>query len=136
MRAAARSGAFDVLVVWRADRLFRSLPELLSTLRELEAWGVDFVSVKEPFDTTSPAGRLLFAMVGAFAEFERGVLRERTKAGLDATRRRGTKLGRPKRVVDVELVRLMRGRGMSIAAIARDLEVSEATLYRATSRSQ
>lgn len=131
MREAARSGAFDVLVVWRADRLFRSLPELLATLRELEAWGVDFVSVKEPFDTTSPAGRLLFAMVGAFAEFERGVLRERTKAGLDATRRRGTKLGRPRRLVDVELVARRRAAGVPFVAIARELELSEATLYRA-----
>ena len=80
--AAARRRDFDILVVWRSDRLFRSLSNMVAALGELSALGIAFVSVTEPFDTTTPQGRLLLHLVAAFAEFERGVLVERTRAGI------------------------------------------------------
>jgi len=131
--AAARRRDFDVLVVYRSDRLFRSLRELLNTMNELGELGVGFVSVREPFDTTTSSGRLLLAMCGAFGEFEREVLRERTRSGLEATKRRGTKLGRPSRYVDLARAHELRGRGKSWTAIAGELGISERTLYRAIS---
>lgn len=91
--AGARRGAFDLVVVYRADRLFRSLKAMVVHLDELAALGIGFVSVTEPFDTTTPQGRLLLHLVSAFAEFEKGVLVERTKAGIAAARRRGAKSG-------------------------------------------
>jgi DNA invertase Pin-like site-specific DNA recombinase len=101
MLADARRGLFDTLLVWRSDRLFRSLRHMVLTIEELAAMHIDFVSVTEPFDTTTPQGRLLLHMVSAFGKFERQVLVERTKAGLDAARRRGKRIGRPKAFVDV-----------------------------------
>ena len=133
MLQAARQRRFDVLVVYRSDRLFRSLQELVNTLAELGELGVGFASVNEPFDTTTSAGRLLLQMVGAFAEFERNVMIERTRSGLAAARRRGVTLGRPKRFVDVERAKALRARGWSVSAIAIELKTSPATLYRALS---
>ncbi len=85
----AKRKRFDVLVVWRSDRLFRSTRHMVNTLAELDAWGIHFVSVTEPFDTTTPQGRLLFTVVSAFAEFERDLLIERTKSGMQAAQKRG-----------------------------------------------
>lgn len=131
MMEAARRRRFDVLVVWKGDRLFRSLRELLNTLEELNALGIGYVSCTEQFDTTTPTGRLMMQIVGAFAEFEREILRQRTRAGIAAARRRGARLGRPRRHVDPQLVARLRASGMSWAAIARELEISERTLHRA-----
>ena len=112
-----------------------ALRELLATLETLGELGVAFVSVHEPFDTTTAAGKLLFQLVGAFAEFERNVLRERTRSGLEAAKRRGRTLGRPRRAVDADIVRTLRERGMSWPTIARELGVSKATLHRIVSKS-
>jgi DNA invertase Pin-like site-specific DNA recombinase len=127
----ARRGAFDVLVVWRADRLFRSMRHMVLTLDELASLGIDFVSVTEPFDTTTPQGRLLFHVAGVFAEFERGLLIERTKAGLAAARRRGKRLGRPRVFVPVLRARAMIAEGASLRRVARSLGVGFGTLHRA-----
>lgn len=126
----ARRRKFDVLVVWRADRLFRSLRELIVTLDELAGLGIGFVSVTEPFDTTTPSGRLLLQLVGAFAEFERQVLIERTRSGLAAARRRGAQLGRPRREFNVARAIELRQRGSSIRDIAHALGVPIATMHR------
>lgn len=131
MMEAARKRRFDILVVYRADRLFRSLRELIITLDELAALGVGFVSVNEPFDTTTPSGRLLVQLVGAFGEFERSVLIERTKSGLDAARRRGVKLGRRKVDVDLAKAKQLRAQGLSYRDVARAMGVKLATLHRA-----
>jgi DNA invertase Pin-like site-specific DNA recombinase len=131
MMAAARRGEFKVLLVWRSDRLFRSLRHMVATIEELAALGVDFCSVTEPFDSTTPSGRLLFHLVSAFAEFERGVLIERTRAGLDAARKRGVRIGRPRVDVDVERARKLRASGKSLREAARLLGVGAATLHRA-----
>src|SRR6202140_5385350 len=84
----------DVLVVWKLDRLSRSLKDVLSTMERLEESGAGFRSLTEAIDTTTPAGRMLTQLLGAFAEFERAMLRERTKAGLDSARREGRIGGR------------------------------------------
>lgn len=128
--AAARKRQFDILVVWRSDRLFRSLKHMVITLGELAALGVEFVSVTEPFDTTTPQGRLLLHLVSAFAEFERGVLVERTKAGLAAARRRGAQIGRPRVVVDRAKVAELHKARKSVRQIAREMQIGATTVHR------
>jgi DNA invertase Pin-like site-specific DNA recombinase len=131
MLADARRGKFDILLVWRSDRLFRSLRHMVVALDELMALGVKFVSVQEPFDMTTPQGLLLVQLVSSVAEFERAILIERTKAGLDAARRRGAQIGRPRVHVPVaEAIRLRR-QGLSLRQVARKLKVGVATLHRA-----
>ena len=90
----ARPG--DVIVVWRLDRLGRSLKQLIETVTHLNERGIELKSIKENIDTTTPTGKLMFHIIGAMAEFERDVIRERTTAGLEAARARGRKGGRPK----------------------------------------
>jgi len=131
MMRAAKRRRFDVLVVWRTDRLFRSLTELVTTLAELESYGIGFTSVTEPFDTTTPAGRLLVQLVGAFAEFERNVLIERTNSGIAAARRRGVVFGRPRVGFDAERALELRAQGASYARIASALRVSIGTVHAA-----
>ncbi len=90
----ARPG--DVIVVWRLDRLGRSLRHLIETVNQMSERGIELKSIKENIDTTTPTGKLLFHIVGAMAEFERDIIRERTTTGLEAARARGRKGGRPK----------------------------------------
>jgi len=133
MLAAAHAGDFDVLLVYRADRLFRSSTELVRTIDELAAINVGFVSATEIFDTTTPNGRLLLQIVAAFAEFERNVLRERTRDGLAAARRRGAHLGRPSVEVPPDKLAAAaaaRAQGRAWRAIAAELDVPERTLRR------
>ena len=94
MLEMARPG--DVIVVWRLDRLGRSLKQLIETVTHLNERGIELKSIKENIDTTTPTGKLMFHIIGAMAEFERDVIRERTTAGLEAARARGRKGGRPK----------------------------------------
>ena len=131
MLASARRGRFDVLVVWRADRLFRSVRQMVNTLTELQARRIDFVSCTEPFDTSTPAGQLLFHVSAAFAQFERDVLVERTLAGMAAARRRGVAIGRPRVHVDLTAARALLDAGSSTIEAARALGVGYGTLRRA-----
>lgn len=122
----------DVLVVWRLDRLGRSLADLISTVQELSDRGIGFRSLSDSIDTTTAAGKFFFHVMGAMAQFERDLISERTKAGLEAARVRGAKIGRP-RSVDPEFLRLaaMRiGAGERVNAVAGDLGVSRVTLWR------
>lgn len=127
----ARNG--DTLVVWKLDRLGRSLPHLIATVRELAAKGIGFRSVQEAIDTTTPAGKLFFHMIGALAEFERDIIRERTKAGLLSARQRGRLGGRPP-VMGEKKVRqakaMLADSKSTIADVCATLGVSKATLYR------
>lgn len=127
---ALREG--DTLVVWRLDRLGRNLQDLIRIVNDLEERGVKFKSLKESIDTGDPAGKLVFHLFAALAEFERGLVRERTMAGLEAARARGRKGGRPQ-LLDAKQQRaalaMMRNREMSIAEIGRHFGVSRSTLY-------
>src|SRR5437588_7219654 len=104
--AFARSG--DTVIVWKLDRLGRSLKDLIETLNLLKDQGVDFVSITEKIDTTTPDGKLIFHLMGALAEFERDLIRERTNAGLAAARARGHIGGRPKKLATNGKVTLAR----------------------------
>ncbi|MGH2715856.1 MAG: recombinase family protein [Thermoleophilaceae bacterium] len=127
----AREG--DTVVVWRLDRLGRSLRHLVDTITELERRAVGFRSLSESIDTTTPGGKLVFHIFAALAEFERDLIRERTRAGLEAARARGRNGGRPS-VMTAEKLRVARelyeAREHTTAQIARVLGVSRATLYR------
>jgi len=126
----ARAG--DTLVVWRLDRLGRSLKDLIALAEGLDKRGVGLKSLKEALDTTSSGGRLVFHMFGALAEFERDLIRERTRAGLTAARARGRLGGRPKRLTPEKrrlAVQLYRAREHSIAEICRLMGISKPTLY-------
>jgi DNA invertase Pin-like site-specific DNA recombinase len=126
--------AGDTLVVWRLDRLGRNLRHLVATVDELRDRGVEFASVTESIDTSTPTGRLIFHTFAALAEFERDLIRERTQAGLAAARARGRLGGRPSVMTDEKLKvarEMYDSREHTTAAIARTLGVSRATLYRA-----
>jgi DNA invertase Pin-like site-specific DNA recombinase len=124
----------DAVVVWRLDRLGRSLRHLLETVAGLEQRGVTFVSLMENIDTSTPGGRLVFHLFGALAEFERDLIRERTQAGLAAARARGRTGGRPT-VWTADKLRAVKAMqasgGHDVTAMARALGVSRASVYRA-----
>jgi DNA invertase Pin-like site-specific DNA recombinase len=123
----------DTLVVWRLDRLGRSLPHLITTLTGLEERGIGFKSLTENIDTTTSGGKLIFHIFGALAEFERNLIKERTTAGLTAARDRGRTGGRPKVLTGRQLSiaqSLYDDPTHSIAEICRTLKISKATLYR------
>jgi DNA invertase Pin-like site-specific DNA recombinase len=128
-----RDGAGDVLVVWKLDRLARSLKQLIETVEDLERRGIGFRSLTEALDTTTAGGRLVFQIFGALAEFERQVIRERTTAGLAAARARGRTGGRPPALgaKDLAVARaLLRDPEITVEKVARRLKVAPATLYR------
>jgi DNA invertase Pin-like site-specific DNA recombinase len=129
----------DTLLVWKLDRLGRSLPHLIETVRALETKGIGFKSLQEQIDTTTGGGKLIFHIFGALAEFERDLIRERTAAGLVAARARGRKGGRP-RAMDAKTGRMAQALRedptLSVAEICRQLGVSETTFYRYTKTPQ
>ena len=122
----------DTLVVWRLDRLGRSLKDLIARAEELRTRGVGLRSLKEAIDTDSSSGQLIFHIFGALAEFERALIRERTLAGLQAARARGRKGGRPKRLdrgKRLHAVDLYRAKKHTVVEICDLMEISRATLY-------
>lgn len=123
----------DTLVVWKLDRLGRSLPHLVEVIEDLDKRGVEFRSLTESIDTTTPGGRLVFHMAAAFAQFERDLIRERTRAGLAAARSQGRLGGRPALMTPERLktARAMQENGSNNAEIARVLGVSRSTVSRA-----
>ncbi len=123
----------DTLVVWKLDRLGRSLKHLIDVINDFSKKGVFFKSLQENIDTSSSGGKLTFHLFGALAEFERDIIRERTKAGLEAARSRGRIGGRPKALNDkqIQLARqLMSNPSNSASDVSKTLGVSRATLYR------
>ena len=124
----------DVLVVWRLDRMGRSLKMLIETLTLLSERGIGFRSLTEQIDTTTPGGKLIFHVFGALAEFERDLIRERTQAGLAAARARGRKGGRPRKLGTPGKLAMARSlyndKNNSIEDICKTLGISRATLYR------
>ena len=128
---AAKQREFDAVLVWKLDRFGRSLRHLVNALAELEALGVTFVSLKDNLDLSTPAGRLMFQIIGAMAEFERSLIAERVRAGLRNARAKGKRLGRPRKAVDRSRIASLRRSGTSWAAIGRQLGVGEGTVRRA-----
>ena len=122
----------DILVVWKLDRLGRSLGHLIETVSELKDRGVGFASISESINTTTPGGKLFFHMMGALAEFERDLIVERTKAGIEAARKRGQHLGRPRKLNSTQLkhAKKLIGEGASRNEVARILDINPSTLYR------
>ena len=117
---------FDVLLVWKLDRLSRSLKDLIGTLDELGHLGIDFISYDNKIDTSSPTGKLVFQIIGAVAEFERDIISERVKAGLRNARRKGKRLGRPPvSPMTIESAKKLRVEGLSYRKIGKKLGISE-----------
>ncbi|HCB1572585.1 TPA: recombinase family protein [Klebsiella quasipneumoniae] len=130
-RKALRAG--DTLVVWRLDRLGRSLPDLVQIVADLEQRGVQFESLTEKIETGSASGKLQFHVFAALAEFERGLIRERTQAGLAAARARGRAGGRKPKLDDKqvrEIRRLMTDPTIPVSQIAKSYKVSRTTIYK------
>lgn len=129
----------DTLVVWKLDRLGRSTVHLLQLLDDLRERQVDFISVTQGIDTTTSVGRMLYGQLAVFAEFEREQIRERTKAGMAAARRRGKHIGRPRKLTAVQVclaARRLEARTDTIIGMARDFGVAPVTLSRALQERQ
>ena len=130
MMRRAKTRKLDVIAVWKLDRFGRSLRHVVDSLEELKAVGCAFVSLRDNLDLTTPAGRMMFHVIGAMAEFERELIRERVRAGLAHARSKGQKLGRPRvrrdRDHDAKTIRKMRAEGQSYSEIADELGRSKA----------
>jgi DNA invertase Pin-like site-specific DNA recombinase len=124
----ARRRQVDVVLVWRFDRFARSTRELMNALEEFRRLNVDFISLREAVDTSTPAGRVLFAMIAAVAEFEREIIRERVRAGVAKARRQGKRLGRPPVYLDVGRARRLREAGRSWQMISKELKAPISTI--------
>jgi DNA invertase Pin-like site-specific DNA recombinase len=130
LMADAKQRRFDAILVWKLDRFGRSLKHLVSALGEFEALGVAFASLRDSFDLTTPAGRLMFNMVASFAEFERDLIRERVKAGIANRRSKGFRVGRKPVLVDSARLRALRLEGRTIREIADALGVSRSLVHK------
>ena len=128
---AARRRQFDVVLCWALSRFGRSLRHLVNALAELEAVGVACVSLTDNLDLSTPAGRLMFQVIGAMGEFERELIRERVRAGIRHARAKGKRLGRPKVVADGHQIARLRGTGLSWRQICRQTGLSKGTAQRA-----
>ena len=127
----ARARKFDVVIVARFDRFARSVAHLLRALDEFSHLGVDFVSLSESIDTSTPMGKMIFTILGAVAELERNLIKERVQMGLARARRQGKRLGRPRVEVDPLQVAGLRARGYSWNEIAEKLQIGRGTAERA-----
>src|SRR5450631_2577366 len=123
LMADAHRRKFDVVIVWKFDRFARSVSHLLRALETFNALGIAFVSLSEQMDTTTPAGKMVFTVLGAVAELERSLIVERVRAGLRNARAKGKRLGRPRKIVDAGRIAALRGQGLSVRAIASALGI-------------
>jgi DNA invertase Pin-like site-specific DNA recombinase len=127
----ARKKSFDMVLVWSLDRLGRSLKHCLELLQELQELKVDLFFQQQGMDTSTSSGKLMFSMIGAFAEFERNIIRERVLAGQMRAKANGVKFGRPSKMNDgmKSAVKLLREKGMGIKQIAKQLQIGVGTVY-------
>jgi DNA invertase Pin-like site-specific DNA recombinase len=131
MMADAHKRRFDVVYVWKFDRFARSVSHLLRALETFKALGIEFCSFSEQLDTSTPAGKMVFTVLGAVAELERSLIAERVRAGIRNARAKGKKLGRPRVIVDAAQVAALRAQGDSWPSIARSLGVSVGKVWQA-----
>jgi DNA invertase Pin-like site-specific DNA recombinase len=131
LMADAHKRRFDVVAVWKFDRFARSVSHLLRALDTFRVLGIEFVSLSESLDTATPAGKMVFTVIGAVAELERSLIAERVKAGLRNARSKGKRLGRPHAVVDAARVATLRARGRSWREITEETGISKGTAQRA-----
>jgi DNA invertase Pin-like site-specific DNA recombinase len=129
--AEAYRRRFDAIVVWKFDRFARSVSHLLRALEAFQALGIEFVSLTEGVDTSTPTGKMIFTVLGAVAELERSLIVERVKAGLRNARAKGKQLGRPRCSVDGHQVSKLRASGLPWRAIAARMEISVRSARRA-----
>lgn len=130
MMALVRKRKCDVVLVYRFDRFARSTRQLVNALDEFNVLGVQFVSLHESIDTTTPMGKFAFAVFAAIAEFERELIRDRVKSGVAQARASGKRLGRPKTAVDTSQIASLRAQGFSLRAIGEKVGVSHASILR------
>ncbi len=126
----ARRRLFDAVLVWRFDRFARSTRHLINTLHEFRHLGIAFISHQENLDTSSPLGEAMFTIIGAMAQLERDITRERVKAGVARARARGRQLGRPRKVFHRDHVEQLRAKGLSFRQIGKQLGISPALALR------
>ena len=134
LMADAHRRKFDAVLVWKIDRFGRSLKHLVNSLADLCAYGVAFISFRDNLDLSTPSGRLMFQIIGAMAEFERSLIRERVKAGLRNARAKGRKFGRPRVQIDAARVAELRRDGLSWSQVCQSLSVSKGTAQRSVAR--
>jgi DNA invertase Pin-like site-specific DNA recombinase len=134
LMADAHKRRFDAVLLWRFDRFARSVSHLLRALETFQALGIDFVSLSESVDTSTPTGKMVFTVLGAVAELERSLICERVKAGLRNARAKGKRLGRPRVFVSQQRVEVLRGLGLSWRDIAAQLGVGVGTVHRIAQR--
>ena len=130
LMADAKRRLFDAVLVWRFDRFARSTRHLINALHEFRHLGIAFVSYQENLDTTSPLGEAMFTIIGAMAQLERDITRERVKAGVARARARGKQLGRPRKVFHRDQVEQLRSEGLSFRKIGKHLGISPALALR------
>jgi len=130
LMADAHKRRFDVVVVWKFDRFARSVSHLLRALETFQALGIEFVSLSEQLDTSTPTGKMVFTVLGAVAELERSLIAERVRAGLRNARAKGKRLGRPPVVIDAAKVDRLRSQGRSIREIAEELGCSRSLVHK------
>jgi DNA invertase Pin-like site-specific DNA recombinase len=132
--AACRKRRVDAVVVYRYDRFARSLRQLVNALEEFRSLGIEFISLHEGVDTSTPNGRLVFGIFASIAEFERELIRDRVKSGIAAARSKGKRLGRPRVSLDLARIASLRASGRSWPQIAKALGLSVGTVYQAAER--
>ena len=131
LMTACRKRLVDAVVVYRYDRFARSLRQLVNSLEEFRALGIEFISIHEGVDTSTPNGRLVFGIFASIAEFERELIRDRVRSGLAAAKAKGKRIGRPRVAVDVLRIASLRRQGRSWAEITRATGISKGTSQRA-----
>lgn len=136
MLADCRKRLVDAVVVYRYDRFARSVRQLVNALEEFRSLGIDFVSLHEGVDTSTPNGRLVFGIFASIAEFERELIRDRVRSGLAAAKARGKQLGRPRVTVDGLRIAQLRAEGRGWKSIAAELGVGVGTILRAAQQSE
>ena len=128
LMADAKRKKFDSVAVWRFDRFARSVKHLIAALDDFQSWGVDFISLSESIDTSTPMGKMIFTILGAVAELERALIRERVQMGVDRAKREGKRLGRPRKRVDEKGICIALKRGCTIKRVAQDYGLARSTI--------